>query len=65
MKKMFVVSIVLAAALVMGCSKKKAATTPQPPDGAKTEEMKEGEKGNGVEGETTPDPAADPCAAPK
>ena len=63
---MFVVSIVLAAALAMGCSKKNAQTTPTPPGDAKTDMKKDGDATGGgtYGGATTPDPA-DPCAAPK
>ena len=66
MKKMFVVSIVLVAALAMGCSKKNAQTTPTPP-GDKTDMKKDGDAmGGGTYGApATPDAPADPCAAPK
>jgi hypothetical protein len=67
MKKMFVVSLVLAAALAMGCSKKNAQTTPTGTD-TKTEMKKDG---SGMGGDsyggakTDGGGAADPCAAPK
>jgi len=63
MKKMFVVSLVLAAALVVGCSKKKAQTTPT--GGDKTEMKQEGgAMGGDTYGGTKPEGggAADPNA---
>ena len=68
MKKMLAVSLVLAAALAMGCSKKNPQTTPN--TGGTQTEMKSGSDmggatygGNKASGG---DPcAADPCAAPK
>ena len=65
MKQMFVVSLVLAAALAMGCSKKQAPTTPTLDN--KSEMKKEGDgMGGATYGGAKTDPApADPCAAPK
>ncbi|HSK00875.1 MAG TPA: hypothetical protein VK932_06525 [Kofleriaceae bacterium] len=52
MKKMFVVSLVLAAALAVGCSKKNPQTTPT---GGDTTEMKT--DGAPMGGDTYGDPA--------
>lgn len=67
MKKMLAVSLVLAAALTMGCSKKNASTTPSNAGGTQPE-MKSGsdtggatyggDKGGGTD-------AANPCEPPK
>lgn len=68
MKKMLAMSLVLAAALAAGCSKKQPQTTPQPPAGAteKTEAPKEGDaKAEGGEGEDMVNGAPDPCDGPK
>jgi hypothetical protein len=68
MKKMFAVSLVLAAALAMGCSKKNPQTTPSNTGGTQNE-MKSGSDMGGATyggdkggGDAAP---ADPCAAPK
>ena len=66
MKKMFVVSLVLAAALAMGCGKKNAQTTPTS-TGTKTEMKQDGNSMGGAGyGGAKPQGggAADPCAAP-
>jgi len=68
MKKMFVVSLVLAAALAMGCSKKNPQTTPTTGgDATKTEMKKDGDGMGGATygGAKAPAPAGggDPCAA--
>jgi hypothetical protein len=67
MKKMFVVSLVLAGALAMGCSKKNPQTTPTG-TGDQTEMKKEGDAMGGDTyggAKTEGGGAADPCAAPK
>jgi len=67
MKKTFVVSFVLAAALAVGCGKKQAQTTPTSNTGGNQTEMKNGATGGATYGGTKPGPggATDPCAAPK
>lgn len=64
MKKMFVVALVIAGSLVVGCGKKQANTTPTPDP--KAAPGKDGSTGGATYG--TPAPAAaptpDPCAAP-
>lgn len=62
MKKMFVVTLVIVAALVTGCSKKQAKTTPTPD--TKTEPGKDGSMGGATYGTPAPAPTPDPCAAP-
>jgi hypothetical protein len=63
MKKMFVVSLVLAAALAIGCSKKNAQTTPT---GTKTEMKKDGgSTGGATYGGAKTEGGADPGTAPK
>lgn len=73
MKKMFVVSLVLAAALAVGCSKKQPQTMPTG-TGDQTEMKKDGSDTGGATygeaGDAAADPcaggeAADPCAAPQ
>ena len=67
MKKMFVVSLVLAAALVVGCSKKNPKTTPTgTATDTKTEMKKDGDAMGGATygGKTEGAGAEDPCAAP-
>jgi len=65
MKKMFVVSFVLAAALVVGCSKKNPNTTPTG-TGTKTEMKQDGKAMGGATygGATYGGGTEDPCAAP-
>lgn len=68
MTKMLAVSLVLAAALAMGCSKKNAQTTPNNTGGTQGE-MKSGSDMGGAtyggdKGGGGTD-AADPCGAPK
>lgn len=67
MKKTLVVSIVLAAALAVGCGKKNAQTTPTNPSDTKTEMKQDGDSMGGASygGAKTQGGAADPCAAPK
>ena len=66
MKKMFVVSLVLAAGFAMGCSKKNAQTTPTNTGGTQTEMKNDGTGGATYGGDKTGggDAPADPCAAP-
>jgi hypothetical protein len=69
MKKMFVVSLVLAAALAVGCKKQQPSTMPTTGGDQKTEEMKKegGDMGGATYGGEKPaggDAPADPCAAP-
>ena len=67
MKKMFAVSLVLAAALAMGCSKKNAQTTPTNGGDTKTEMKKDGDSMGGASyggAKTDGTAPADPCAAP-
>lgn len=64
MKKMFVVSLVLAAAFAVGCSKKNPQTTPTG-TGTGTEMKKEGDAMGGDTyggAKTEGDAPADPCA---
>ncbi|HWU86684.1 MAG TPA: hypothetical protein VN253_05395 [Kofleriaceae bacterium] len=65
MKKMFVVSLVLAGALIVGCSKKHPQTTPSGTD-TKTEMKKDGSATGGATygGKAEGAGAQDPCAAP-
>ena len=66
MKKMFVVSFLLTAALAVGCSKKKAQTTPTNTGGGSQTEMKDGGMGGATYGGgKTEGAGGDPCAAPK
>jgi hypothetical protein len=65
MKKMFVVSLVLAAALAVGCSKKQPQTTPTGGD-TKTEPKKEGgDMGGATYGAPNAEGAPAPDSAPK
>jgi hypothetical protein len=63
MKKMFVASLVLAAAFAIGCSKKNPQTTPTGTD-TKTEMKKDGDAmgGDTYGGAKTEGGGADPCA---
>lgn len=67
MKKMFVVSLVLVAALTMGCSKKKAQTMPTGGGDTQTEMKKDGDGMGGATygGAKTEGGAANPCDAAK
>jgi hypothetical protein len=71
MKKMFVVSLVLAAAFAMGCSKKNAQTTPTGTGtGTGTEMKKEGSDMGGAtyggdKGGAPMDPCGGGAATPK
>jgi hypothetical protein len=62
MKKMFVISLVLAAAFAIGCSKKQAATTPSNKTDTKTE-MKQGSgsMGGATYGGAKAGGGEDPC----
>jgi major membrane immunogen (membrane-anchored lipoprotein) len=61
MKKMFVVSLVLAAALAVGCSKKKPQTTPTNGGDSKTEMKKDdGSMGGATYGGAKTEPSSAP-----
>lgn len=65
MKKMFAVSLVLVAALVMGCSKKNAQTTPSGAGGTAPEMKSGSDMGGATYGGDKPagggTDAANPC----
>ena len=66
MRKLYVVSFVLAAALAVGCSKKKEQTTPTNTGGQTEMKKEDGAMGGATYGGTkTQGGGEDPCAAPK
>ena len=64
MKKMYVVWLLLAAALTAGCSKKNPQTTP-PAGDTQTEMKKDGDVGGASYGGAKTEPGAANPAAPK